>query len=616
MGADSITVHPTTRRWLTALMAGILLEYLLFFILFWDRTGPGDADQYLVFHTLQYWNAQAFGLAKQWTPLLCSGLSMAGEPQIPFMSLGMGLSYLFGPLAGVKLSLVVYCIAGWWGAYLYAGLWLRTSLQRCLAATLFLGNGFFFCRLGLGHFDFAPFLALPAMLWVLHRSLSVGSHARLAAIIIGLAAAVALMIDGSPVTILHLMLWVALYAVVLSVSTRRWVPVLVLGAAGLLAAVLDAGYLWPMVEAQSDFPRRTEDSFTSALSLLWFAILPLRGKVLPANGNGHELSVFVGPVLAWCLWRSRHWLAVQMPVDIRRPLLVVSLVSVMLGMGSLKALHVPGWLSPFDLLRPLPGFRSINATGRYWGFLALPLSLMAAAALPRVCSQLSGERRRRVLLGAVLVFQLGFQAETLSSHWVSSPRYHNSDARDYFEEPEAIQYATLNERRQQGEVLTPVTGVCDCYDMDDFLRPRILASEGPVLGVSHVAGGGRVPAVQVRFVSWSEIEIRPDCGGQGVCDFARDSVVRIVLAQAYHSDWSAPGCEVYGTPAGNLALECPVQRLLKPLRVQYRNGLSDLALGVSGTAWALWLGAVVALLLLHLVGLTSFRRYPSQISIG
>jgi len=50
----------------------------------------------LVFHSLQYWNASMFGMAKQWTPLMCSGLSMAGEPQVPFMSLSMALSYMLG----------------------------------------------------------------------------------------------------------------------------------------------------------------------------------------------------------------------------------------------------------------------------------------------------------------------------------------------------------------------------------------------------------------------------------------------------------------------------------------------------------------------------------------
>jgi hypothetical protein len=135
-----------------------------------------------------------------------------------------------------------------------------------------------------------------------------------------------------------------------------------------------------MLESQSAFPRLTPDRFTSALSLLWFALLPMRGKVLPANDNGHELSVFIGPILGYCLWRYRHWLSANLPASMGRPLLVVSLVSIVLGMGSLKVLHVPSWLSPFDLLRPLPGFRSMGVTGRYWGFLALPLSLLSAMA--------------------------------------------------------------------------------------------------------------------------------------------------------------------------------------------------------------------------------------------
>jgi hypothetical protein len=90
------------RRWLSGLSFGILAVYGPFFLLSWNRSGPKDGDQFLVFHTLQYWNSSMFGIAKQWTPLLCSGLSMAGEPQVPCISLSMALSYVLGPLDGVK----------------------------------------------------------------------------------------------------------------------------------------------------------------------------------------------------------------------------------------------------------------------------------------------------------------------------------------------------------------------------------------------------------------------------------------------------------------------------------------------------------------------------------
>src|SRR6202049_262415 len=118
----SVVLAVGPRRWLRVLSLGILAVYGLFFILSWNRSGPKDGDQFLVFHTLQYWNSSMFGIAKQWTPLLCSGLSMAGEPQVPFMSLSMALSYALGPLNGVKSALVIYLMLGWIGAFLYAGL--------------------------------------------------------------------------------------------------------------------------------------------------------------------------------------------------------------------------------------------------------------------------------------------------------------------------------------------------------------------------------------------------------------------------------------------------------------------------------------------------------------
>src|SRR6202521_1226469 len=125
-----ITLRPFARRWLRALSLGIVTVYAVFYVVFLSRSGPKDGDQFLVFHSLQYWNASMFGMAKQWTPLMCSGLSMAGEPQVPFMSLSMALSYLLGPLWGVKLATAIYLAAGWFGGFLYAGLRLTMKWQR------------------------------------------------------------------------------------------------------------------------------------------------------------------------------------------------------------------------------------------------------------------------------------------------------------------------------------------------------------------------------------------------------------------------------------------------------------------------------------------------------
>jgi hypothetical protein len=189
---------------------------------------------------------------------------------------------------------------------------LVISALRMHGASLFIGNGFFVCRVAYGHFDLVPFLVLPLILWILHSSTRGTSFTVKASPLIGASRGlvtlltgglIAMVIDGSPVAIIHLLLWVGVYSLALSFWPRSWRPAALMVCAVLLAAVLDAGYLWPMVQAQAEFPRLTVDTFTSVFSFLWFALLPMRGKVLPANGNGHELSVFIGPVIAYFIWK-------------------------------------------------------------------------------------------------------------------------------------------------------------------------------------------------------------------------------------------------------------------------------------------------------------------------
>jgi hypothetical protein len=572
------------RCWLRALAFGVMAVYVLFFALFFRQTGPRDGDQFLVFHSLQYWNAEMFGIAKQWTPLMCSGLSMAGEPQVPFMSLSMALSYALGPLWGLKIATGIYLLVGWGGTYLYAGLWLKMNEQRVLAASLFIGNGFFACRLGYGHSDFVPFLILPMMLWILHRAIEVRpaspttpkalNSARIVLSALFMGAAVSLAVDGSPVAIIHLLFWIGLYAATLSITVRSVLPAAVFGCAIAIAVILDAGYLWPMVESQAAFPRLTPDTFTSVFSLLWFALLPMRGKVLPANGNGHELSVFIGPILAYFIWRYRHWMSEHMPSALKRPLAVVSVASVILGMGSLKILHIPTWLSPFDLLRPLPGFRSIGVTGRYWGFLALPLSLLSAAALWKYASECHRDWRPHLCLGVVVTLQIAFQADTLGAQWLHSPRFRSVVPGDYFRHgDENIDYVAIQEDGLQGELIAPTRAVSNCYDMDDFRRVDITPGGYLVQQVTlNSPQPGPAPAMHAQFSTWSHIHMGIDCSttADSSCSGVNSARTQVTLQQAYHALWKAPGCDTYSGVRGNLIVDCPASRLREgPIELQF-----------------------------------------------
>jgi hypothetical protein len=486
--------------------------------------------------------------------------------------------------------------------------------QRVLAASLFIGNGFFACRLGYGHFDFVPFLILPMMLWILHRNIEAQpasptppkalNSARIVLSALFMGAVVSLAVDGSPVAIIHLLFWIGLYAASLSITARSVLPAAVFGCAIVIAVILDAGYLWPMVESQAAFPRLTADTFTSVFSLFWFALLPMRGKVLPANGNGHELSVFIGPILAYFIWRYRHWMSEHMPSNLKRPLAVVSVASVILGMGSLKILHIPTWLSPFDLLRPLPGFRSIGVTGRYWGFLALPLSLLSAAALWKYASECHRGWRSHLCFGVVVTLQLAFQADTLGAQWLYSPHYRSVVPGDYFRHgDENIDYVAIQEDRLQGELIAPTRAVSNCYDMDDFRRADITPGGPLVQQVTlNSPQPGPAPTMHAQFSTWSHIHLGIDCPTTAhlSCSSVNSARTQVTLQQAYHALWKAPGCDTYSGARGNLIVDCPASRLSEgPIELQFDDPTSDLAAIISMRAWKYWL-LISALLILAL----------------
>jgi hypothetical protein len=307
------------------------------------------------------------------------------------------------------------------------------------------------------------------------------------------------------------------------------------------------------------------------------------------------------------LWRYRHWLVADLPTAIGRPLLVVSVVSMVLGMGSLKGLHVPTWLSPFDTLRPFPGFRSIGVTGRYWGFLALPLSLLSAAALWKYVAEFGEGWRLHVGLGLALIFQLGFQAETLAALWLHTPHYRLASRGNYFRHGlEDIDYVAIKDDDLQGQVIAPTHGVSDCYDMDDFIRAETGSGKNLVMRVMQErTSSSGATTVHARFSTWSHIRLAVDCplsGDGSSCVTSPAGRMQVVLRQAYHPLWNAPGCDTYASMRGNLIVDCPASRVREgAIELDFRDATSDMAAHISTTAWKAWLLAAASLALIWFV---------------
>jgi hypothetical protein len=451
-----------------------------------------------------------------------------------------------------------------------------------------------------------PFLSLPLVLWSLHLVTnetrpSRGRPQRVAVsmlVLVLLAGGLSLVIDGSPPAFVYFLVWIALYSVALAVVARSPVPLLVFGGALVMVTVIDAGYLWPMLAAQQEFPRLLQDQFTNPLSLPVYMLLPARGKLIPGSDNGYELSVFIGPLLAWAIWRYRKPLVRGVPSTIAWPWLVTGVVSVVFGIGSLRPLGVPWFLSPFDVVRLLPGFRSVGVTGRYWGFLALPLSVLAAAALMHVVRDRRNRSKLTALMIAVFCVQLGFQVESVAKSTWGSRRFEPISLDDlYGGNPEQIEYVVANDELQ-GKFITPVRGVIDAYNLGEFIQPAMSSGRNlvRVVTVEDVAVDP-VASVRGEFFSWSRIRLT------GLDSLLRraevgDPSTRLELNQAYNRHWSVSRGQTFMGQHGNLGIQLALSELdAGPVELTFRDPFSALGARVSSLAWRVWFGILSATLL-------------------
>jgi hypothetical protein len=265
-------------------------------------------------------------------------------------------------------------------------------------------------------------------------------------------------------------------------------------------------------------------------------------------------------------------------------------------MGSLHLLHVPVCLSPFDLLRPLPGFRSMNCTGRFWGFLALPLSMLAASALWMFLRTEPPTRRRTLILTSAFLIQILFQGESTLSTWWPSRVHVPAPVTDVFNgnlQPlNAVQIANGPDgKTQQGAVITPTTAVVNCYDMDDFTRAEVTPG-------TNLLKESNAP-VTAGFITWNRIRI---LNAQNAAR-GGNRIAHIVLNQAFNTGWSTPDCQLTRGEKGNLIANCPMET--RSVDLVFSDPVSELGARTSLRTGAL---ALVAIMLLGLMSVMPKRR--------
>jgi len=357
-------------------------------------TGYGD---YQFFHF--NWEFARVALSRHgelplWDPYCCGGLPDFVDPQSQVFHPLFFLSFLLGSTLALKTFIVAHAAAGIAGMYLFARREGACSAPAAaLAALGWAGSGFFAYHVGTGHGGFVSFFLLPWILLAWRRACERPIHALSVALLL----TACLLAGGAYVFPFALLLlgFDALRALLARRSVRGLVVAGALGA--LLTFALGAIRLVPVLEGQLASPR---DNF--ALDRLRPAELPRMLLEWKPGAVGEQVA---GHPYGWTEYSGYvgYGVALLALAGVVTLLVRRRLRSWVIGALLFGSLMMGSWfpLAPWNLLKRLPLYSSLQAPSRFLVLFLFFVCLLAAVGLDelarRARSLPSGPDAKRLL---------------------------------------------------------------------------------------------------------------------------------------------------------------------------------------------------------------------------
>jgi hypothetical protein len=399
------------------------------------------------------------------TPGFCGGMPEWANPQSMPYSLPEWLLFFVDPVTAVELTFVLCAMASVTGSYLLLRKGFQTSAEASvLGAAVFLFNGFFICRMFMGHLAFHTFVLTPWVALLLVVPTTTPALRWLSTLAAGVL--VAVMIQGGAVAILPplVVAWLALTLM----SSQRGAS-LQLGFALLLGASLSASKLVAMGALAAQFPRDYYPlaGFGSVADLLRTTF-----ESVFLHGRGSDGSELIGSVVRPSV-QERQFSVSPFPLvllaaalfRLRRPRFSgrALLLTLLLALPLLLNLYTPAWNA---FLKQLPIIKA-NVTLFRWVVLYIPvLAVAAGLALDRLPWRLP-------IAVISIVGIVGWSLTTDRAHYDDKPYA-----------PKLVMEGW--ERVQGGEPIPPI-GFMDVQTQPDGRPLYVIGGDDVVaLGASHV----------------------------------------------------------------------------------------------------------------------------------
>jgi hypothetical protein len=517
---------------------------------FWEPEATGWGD-WQFFHHM--WEVGRVGLERHgalplWDAHHCGGITLWGNPQAQVYGPFFWLSPLVGSTLAIKLYLAFHVFAAFHGMALLArrhGLSVRGAMVASLA---FGGSGYLAWHLAGGHAPFAPFAFTPWLLAAWQRAPAEPRFAAVVALLMGLT-----LWEGGVYPLPYFVLLLAFDALT-RLHRERLRLVWVGAGAAILALLLCAGRLIPILDTLAEHPRETDLLDRLDGNAVWSMLMARTQPEHPVGAySWPEYGAYLGPIvlLLALFGLARAWKK-------ERVWIVGLLVFGALMLGN------KGPLSPWRLIHHLPVYDSLRVPSRFMIFVTFYLALLAGAGLDQLLGRLRSVSGASAAGATLVVVLLAFDLLSVNGRtidrWEGAPITDDPPAERFH--LSALPYSRYADFPQ----LNVGTGLC----YDPMNVPRVPGLRTGDRAQAWLRGDGSITALGRGLDHvWAEVTM--------------DRPGRMVVNQRGGTGWVLGEGSAATIDRESLRLELEVPAGSHRIDLRYRPPKLGLALGLSAT---------------------------------
>ncbi len=399
--SKNLKARPRLRKAVFAVALSLpILLLMMPVIISHNRMGSSDWDIFFAYHEAIRRVVLIYHQFPWWNPWISGGVPLFANPQNGLLSIETPFIMVFGTIWGMKLAAVVYMIAGFWGMY-----WLLRQLQTALTPRVLLSyiwvlSTFVTFHFWPGHYTFLLYLLTP---WLFFFAMKLREGWWWTAAF-GLAVGFFMNTNLHYITVQALLIlfcWLIGQLIVEEDKKRLLKRML---AGGALALILIAPKLYFANQYVSQFAVPGSGLIQQTLSLSQGAeafLLPLHSDpVRPFVGvvGWWEVSAYAGittiALFFMAAFKFGSGYRKDRKINLGLVFLAAALLTFIIGLGPFAR------FSPYNLLRHLPIFESMQVPSRWFGWTILFILL--------TISRLKNWGRVPIILLSLAVAELTF----------------------------------------------------------------------------------------------------------------------------------------------------------------------------------------------------------------